>query len=86
MPEAPPFPFNPAGTSYMYPVENYSNLTNQNNEFILNSSTSPPSKDSNDTSTNDSTEDQHQPTSVADAPLILVTSNEKSAVLNEEDQ
>lgn len=84
MPEAPPFPFNPAGTSYMYPMETYSNL-NQTNEFILNSSTSPPSKDSNDTSTNDSTEDQQQPTSVADAPLILVTSNEKP-VLNEEDQ
>lgn len=68
----------------MYPMETYSNL-NQTNEFILNSSTSPPSKDSNDTSTNDSTEDQQQPTSVADAPLILVTSNEKP-VLNEEDQ
>ncbi|CAF3725532.1 unnamed protein product [Adineta steineri] len=69
MPEAPPFPFNSAGTLYMYPPPitsitriNRSNTNgsqqltkrNENVDSVLDSS-SPPSKDSNDTSAIDST-------------------------------
>ncbi len=62
MPEVPPFPFNSAGTLYMYPptsvttVSILNDLNNENehddndeNENVINSSVSP-SKDSNDTS------------------------------------
>jgi hypothetical protein len=69
MPEAPPFPFNSAGTLYMYPPPipsiTRSNRYNTNgfqqttrrtetSDSVLDSS-SPPSKDSNDTSAINST-------------------------------
>ena len=87
MPEAPPFPFNSAGTLYMYPTPLSHTNGYQNGEFVLNSSSSPPSKDSNDTSVIDSTttsnDENHQqesfdpqPSSIADAPLTLVTSDD----------
>ncbi|CAF1153962.1 unnamed protein product [Rotaria sordida] len=98
MPEAPPFPFNSAGTLYMYPTplpsisrsDRYN--TNgfqqqiQQNENI--NTTLSPSKNSNDTSGVDSSttlsNDDHQqqdsslpqPCSIADAPVILVTSDD----------
>ena len=78
MPEAPPFPFNPDGTQYLCPVPlasvgrptrtntNGYQTQNRRNEYpnsTINSS-SPPSKDSVDTSaidsTTNSTEDQQQ--------------------------
>ncbi|CAF5186738.1 unnamed protein product, partial [Rotaria magnacalcarata] len=101
MPEPPPFPFNSAGTLYMYPTQipsrSRSDRYNTNdfqqqiqpNENVDSSS---PSNNSNDTSGVDSTttmlssNDEHQqqdsllpqPCSIADAPLVLVTSDELS--------
>ncbi len=61
MPEAPPFPFNSAGTLYMYPPASLTAISlasnghqqddrgNENEDLTMNSSSSP-SKDSNDTS------------------------------------
>ena len=86
MPEAPPFPFNSAGTLYMYPATPFPIITHSNGDLTLNSSSSP-SKDSNDTSAIDSTNTSNdenpsqqddslpQPCSIADAPLTLVTSD-----------
>jgi hypothetical protein len=113
MPEAPPFPFNSAGTLYMYPSTSLTNISpsndyqqdlqqNENEDLTINSSLSP-SKDSNDTSAIDSTatstDENHQqdlslpqPCSIADAPLILVTSddlqqhNSSTESLNDEEQ
>jgi hypothetical protein len=89
MPEAPPFPFNSAGTLYIYPPA-LTSLSRSNgyqqeiprNEYI--NSSSSPSKDSNDTSGVDSTtissneQDTSlpRPCSIADAPLTLVTSDD----------
>jgi hypothetical protein len=92
MPEAPPFPFNSAGTLYMYPAASLPPMLHTNGDLTINSSSSP-SKDSNDTSAIDSTatsNDDHQqqqqqqqqdsfypqPCSIADAPLTLVTSDD----------
>ena len=90
MPEAPPFPFNSAGTLYMYPATSLPQMLHTNGDLTINSSSSP-SKDSNDTSAIDSTttsNDEHQqvqqqedssypqPCSIADAPLTLVTSDD----------
>ena len=70
MPEAPPFPFNSAGTLYMYPATSLQPMLHTNGDLTINSSSSPskdsngtnpidssssPSKDSNDTSAIDST-------------------------------
>lgn len=85
MPEAPPFPFNSAGTLYMYPQGSliHSNGYQQNgNENLILNSTSSPSKDSNDTSTSNDENSLPQPCSIADAPLTLVTSDD----LNDEQQ
>ncbi|CAF2403546.1 unnamed protein product [Rotaria sp. Silwood2] len=98
MPEAPPFPFNSAGTLYMYPTSvpsvsrsdhyngNGFQQETQENENV--NTTLSPGKNSNDTSGVDSSttlsNDDHQqqdlllpqPCSIADAPLILVTSDD----------
>lgn len=74
MPEAPPFPFNSAGTLYMYPTHTNGYQQNDTEDLTINS-TSSPSKDSNDTSTSNDENSFPQPSSVADAPLILVTSD-----------
>jgi hypothetical protein len=89
MPEAPPFPFNSAGTLYIYPpnLTSISHLNGYQQEIQRNEYTSP-SKDSSDTSGIDSTtissndDNQQQdislprPCSIADAPLTLVTSDD----------
>lgn len=93
MPEVPPFPFNSAGTFYMYSAPTYPSMIHQTNggDLTINS-TSSPSKDSNDTSVIDSTatstDENHQqqetsypqPCSIADAPLTLVTPDDLSQV------
>jgi hypothetical protein len=80
MPEAPPFPFNSAGTLYMYSPASLTTISNSNgyqqdiqeneNEDLIINSSSSPSKDSNDEN------HQPRPCSIADAPLTLVTSDD----------
>jgi hypothetical protein len=111
MPEAPPFPFNSAGTLFMYPsapprstrstsqqqqqirrIENGNNnnlssssmsSSSINNNTTLSSSVTPPSKDDSDTSAIDDNQQDIQSTvpnsicSIADAPLSLVTDDDK---------
>jgi hypothetical protein len=65
MPEAPPFPFNSAGTLYMYPTMIQTNgdlttISNDNNQQQQQGNSSLP-----------------QPCSIADAPLTLVTSDDE---------
>jgi len=97
MPEAPPFPFNSAGTLYMYSPASLPTITNSNdyqqdiqeneNEDLIINSSSSSTKDSNDENHQQEKFSLPRPCSIADAPLTLVTSDDlHEHSLNDEQQ